>query len=412
MLVLFATLLCFIQAQAIPADSKPGLDLEEANANGLVNPSDLIPKIDNEFDPSEVSPLIYIEPKVTVDDSENIDDEDEDTDLDRAPANTCGCGYSITNPASGRIVNGKEVSPVHKLPYQVRLQICYTRGCFLCGGTLLNKRYVLSAMHCIYNKDRGYARNVKAVIGEHNTQHDWETKAKEQAIQVVDMITRQDYNTGTMDNDIVILKLGQDVQMSKYVVPACLPSSSGNDYTGKSAVTSGWGAIRWQGPTSPYLKETTVRIVSSRDRTCRRFRIDERIKMCAYAYRTDSCQGDSGGPLVLKENGKNTVVGVVSYGTQGCAVRNIAGVYAKVTGYLDWIKRSIKDGWCDGSEGSSSGGGSSSTVHAGKACDLTCYVGTPTGNFIANGIQVKCVKGICSAVDGSDLCATLGISGC
>merc|ERR1712200_241399 len=273
-----ATLLCFIQVQAIPADSKPGLDLEEANANGLVNPSDLIPKIDNEFDPSEVSPLVYIEPKVTVDDSENI--EDEDTDLDRAPANTCGCGYSITNPASGRIVNGKEVSPVHKMPYQVRLQICYTRGCFLCGGTLLNKRYVLSAMHCIYNRDRGYARNVKAVIGEHNTQHDWETKAKEQAIQVVDMITRQDYNTGTMDNDIVILKLGQDVQMSNYVVPACLPSSS----------------------------------------------------------RTDSCQGDSGGPLVLKENSKNTVVGVVSYGTQGCAVRSIAGVYAKVTGYLDWIK--------------------------------------------------------------------------
>merc|ERR1712168_767676 len=144
MLVLFATLLCFIQAQAIPADSKPGLDLEEANANGLVNPSDLIPKIDNEFDPSEVSPLIYIEPKVTVDDSENIDDED--TDLDRAPANTCGCGYSITNPASGRIVNGKEVSPVHKLPYPVRLQIFYPRGCFLCGGTLLNKRYVLRAM--------------------------------------------------------------------------------------------------------------------------------------------------------------------------------------------------------------------------------------------------------------------------
>merc|ERR1712200_316282 len=110
-----ATLLCFIQVQAIPADSKPGLDLEEANANGLVNPSDLIPKIDNEFDPSEVSPLVYIEPKVTVDDSENIDDEDEDTDLDRAPA-------------SGRIVNGKEVSPVQKLPNQVRLQICYTRG--------------------------------------------------------------------------------------------------------------------------------------------------------------------------------------------------------------------------------------------------------------------------------------------
>merc|ERR1712200_229338 len=308
-----ATLLCFIQVQAIPADSKPGLDLEEANANGLVNPSDLIPKIDNEFDPSEVSPLVYIEPKVTVDDSENIDDEDEDTDLDRAPANTCGCGYSITNPASGRIVNGKEVSPVHKLPYQVRLQICYTRGCFLCGGTLLNKRYVMSAMHCIYNQNNGWARNIKAVIGEHNVQHDWETKAKEQAIQVVDMVPRNDYNPTTISNDVVILNLGQDVQFSKYVVPACLPSSSSNDYTGQSAVVSGWGAISWKGPTSPFLKGTTVQITSASDSKCQRMMSpsEDSTKLCAYAEGTNSCQGDSGGPLVVKENGKNTVVGVV-----------------------------------------------------------------------------------------------------
>merc|ERR1711970_1460809 len=397
MLLLFASLLCIIQAHAIPADIKPGqgFDLEETNADGLVNPSDLKPRI-------------YIEPTIRFDNGTDVDDKD--MDLDRATT-TCGCGYSISNPASGRIVNGKEVSPVHKLPYQVRLQICYTQGCFLCGGTLLNKRYVLSAMHCVYSDDKGWPRNIKAVIGEHNVQHDWETKAKEQAIQVVDIISRNDYNTQNFDNDIVILKLGQDVQFSDYVVPACLPSSSRNDYTGKSAVVSGWGRTRWYGSPSPYLKETTVRIVRKSDRTCRGlgFRIDERIEMCAYAYRTNSCKGDSGGPLVLKENGKNTVVGVVSHGAVGCAdlVPNVAAVYAKVTGYLGWIKHNIKDGWCDGSEGSSSGGGSSSTVHAGKACDLTCYVGTPTGNYILAGIQVKCVKGVCSAVDGSDLCATL-----
>merc|ERR1711970_1607486 len=176
MLLLFASLLCIIQAHAIPADIKPdqGFDLEETNADGLVNPSDLKPRI-------------YIEPTIRFDNGTDVDDKD--MDLDRATT-TCGCGYSISNPASGRIVNGKEVSPVHKLPYQVRLQICYTQGCFLCGGTLLNKRYVLSAMHCVYCDDKGWPRNIKAVIGEHNVQHDWETKAKEQAIQVVDIISR------------------------------------------------------------------------------------------------------------------------------------------------------------------------------------------------------------------------------
>merc|ERR1712042_101961 len=399
MLLLFASLLCIIQAHAIPADIKPdqGFDLEETNADGLVNPSDLKPRI-------------YIEPTIRFDNGTDVDDKD--MDLDRATT-TCGCGYSISNPASGRIVNGKEVSPVHKLPYQVRLQICYTQGCFLCGGTLLNKRYVLSAMHCVYSDDKGWPRNIKAVIGEHNVQHDWETKAKEQAIQVVDIISRNDYNTQNFDNDIVILKLGQDVQFSDYVVPACLPSSSSNNYIGKSAVVSGWGAIYWKGPSSPFLKETTVKIISKSDRTCRTFRIDDSIKMCAYASRTDSCQGDSGGPLVLQEDGKNTIVGVVSYGPQGCAVSGIAGVYAKVTAYLSWIQRSIRDGWCDGSEGSSSsgGGGGSSSSSTGKACDLTCFVGRPTGNYMLAGIQVRCVRGVCRAVDGSDLCATLGVTG-
>jgi len=341
MLLLLTSLVCILQANANPAAVLPGWDVEETNEAGLVKPLDLVPQI-------------YIEARLG---GSADDDIDEDTESDRATANSCGCGYSITNPASGRIVNGKEVNPVHNRPYQVRVQACWSSGCGLCGGTLLNKRFVMSAMHCIYDKNKGWARNIKAVIGEHNIQHDWETKAKEQTIQVEKMIPRNDYNPTTIDNDVVILKLAQDVQFSKYVVPACLPSSRSNDYTGKNAVVSGWGAIYWKGPTSPYLKETTVKIVSSSDRKCRPFRIDDSIKMCAYADNTNSCQGDSGGPLVVKEGGKNTVVGVVSYGPQGCTVDNVAVVYAKVTGFLDWIQQSIKSGWCDGSEGSSSSGG-------------------------------------------------------
>lgn len=54
--------------------------------------------------------------------------------------------------------------------------------------------------------------------------------------------------------------------------------------------------------------------------------------------RKDSCQGDSGGPLMKKFNGKWTLVGVVSYGDQGCYGY---GVYTKVTSYYDWIMKNI-----------------------------------------------------------------------
>ena len=58
----------------------------------------------------------------------------------------CGCGQA---PAAGRIVGGQEVNPKHSRPYQVYLQSCSSQGCAMCGATLLNKRYAMTAMHCV-----------------------------------------------------------------------------------------------------------------------------------------------------------------------------------------------------------------------------------------------------------------------
>ena len=60
----------------------------------------------------------------------------------------CGCGYAPA-AAAGRIVNGQVVNPMHSRPYQVYLQSCSSRGCAMCGATLLNKRYAMTAMHCV-----------------------------------------------------------------------------------------------------------------------------------------------------------------------------------------------------------------------------------------------------------------------
>ena len=257
-------------------------------------------------------------------------------DNDRA-LNTCGCA------SSNRIVGGGEVSPKYSLPYQVFV----FAGRFMCGGTIVNHRYVLTAGHCLYdNNGRKIPVSwVKVVVGEHNMCDG--VNEGGQLIHVEHFIERSDYNKYTYANDIAILKLKTDIKFGAHVKPACLPTNPSQSYAGKRAIASGWGqTLGWKypfqqhGPSSCRLKRTWLTILNNRDPQCMKWTRE----MCAFKKGTDTCQGDSGGPLAVVEDGKYVVVGVISRG-KGCADK-FPGIYSRVTSYLGWIEANTKDGNC------------------------------------------------------------------
>ena len=60
--------------------------------------------------------------------------------------------------------------------------------------------------------------------------------------------------------------------------------------------------------------------------------------ICASFGCKDTCSGDSGGPMTYFINGKPTLVGVTSWGSEQCGTTGYPGVYTEVAAYVNWIE--------------------------------------------------------------------------
>ena len=153
--------------------------------------------------------------------------------LEERTINTCGCA-----PVSSadRIVGGKEVNPKGKLPYQVLFRPCTPNGfCSTCGGTIVNKRFVVTAAHCWEPEET----DLWVIVGEHNVCDGVNEGGKR--VKVKKITSHPDYDKGSMNNDIAVLELVEDLTFTDKVKPACLPSSADKDYSGSASTISRWG---------------------------------------------------------------------------------------------------------------------------------------------------------------------------
>ncbi|CAB3364850.1 Hypothetical predicted protein [Cloeon dipterum] len=247
------------------------------------------------------------------------------------PTCDCKCGVAKTL----RIVGGQET----RVNMYSWMAVLTYDGRFYCGGTLINKRYVLTAAHCV----KGFTANRMGIrLMEHNRDTSSETKPIDRSVTKI--IYHNKYNPNTFNNDIALLRMDKEVPIKGDLYPACLPTP-GKRYTNENALVTGWGKTAENRPTSPVLREVTVPIMSNTK--CSGFygtsQITENM-ICAGLPEggKDSCQGDSGGPMVVKNESVYQIVGVVSWG-EGCARPKNPGVYARVNRYLTWIKSNTPD---------------------------------------------------------------------
>lgn len=254
---------------------------------------------------------------------------------------TCSCG--VENASGGtRIVGGFTTDP-GQYPWVGGITFKGMKKHF-CGLVLLSDTHALTAAHCLEGKKMN---KLMIVLAEHDIKDSGDTPRTTR--KIVDISFHPDHNPNRVDvGDLAIITFAHPVPLHHYMInPVCLPPANAPDYAGKAAITAGWGALKSSTTDFPTkLQAVEVPVWSNSD--CRNSGFGNIIHddlLCAGLPEggADACLGDSGGPLTVPEGSQHTLVGTVSFGHY-CAIANWPGVYSRISGSTDWIKKTIKTG--------------------------------------------------------------------
>jgi trypsin len=233
-----------------------------------------------------------------------------------------GLDRESVESVSGEIVGGS-ASPSGEAPWQVSLR----RTSHFCGGAILNSTTVLTAAHCVSGA------SPSSITVRYNTL----THASGGTLVAVQsIIAHPQYNSGTIDYDIAILRLAAPLSLGQTQAKAIpLPSQGADPAEGAMALVSGWGTTSSGGSLSASLQSVKVPIVSRASANASYGSGSITNNMIAAGLPQggkDACQGDSGGPLVI--NG--VLQGITSWGN-GCARAGYPGIYTRVGNFVTWI---------------------------------------------------------------------------
>lgn len=176
----------------------------------------------------------------------------------------------------GRIVGGNDVNRT-TAPYQVSIR--YLNKHF-CGGSILNNRVIATAAHC----NQFEIEKVSISYGSINV-------STGQVVNVQFSYTHPNYNNITMENDVAVMILKEDIIFSDTARP--IPLATQEPIKNTLLFVTGWGVLSQGGQTATILQGAYLMAVT-RD-SCKEayyytpYKITEDM-ICASIGGSDACQ--------------------------------------------------------------------------------------------------------------------------